>query len=190
MGARCGAGIRSLEQLAHSDTVLVEEAIRTSMPFANKPMPVQAASAPPALMLTWSSQQASSLKAAHTRKAQAAKLVAQARDLLRKRQHRGTLCPPSREGAGVGGVSVSDGGGKGASMAMEEGNEREIGVKRAGLGECGDRTEAHEGSERRGFAILDLGASSELLLLASLVSGLCSALKHSFASAIHACFWN
>ena len=125
------------------------------MPFANKPMPLQAASAAPALMS--SSQQASSLKAAHTRKAQAAKLVAQARDLLRKRLHRSTLCLPSREGAGAGGVSVSDGGGKGASTAMDEGNESDLGVKRAGLGECGGRADGHEGSERRGFAIHDLG---------------------------------
>ena len=143
---------------------MVEEAIRTSVAFANKPM--KAASAAPALMS--SSQQASSLKAAHVRKRQAAKLVAQARDLLNHRAGRCTF--PLASGQGTGPASVTDRGEVQSCTSRVKCKTPDAGGEDAGSGECGNGTEALAGKESRGFTVHDLGkpalpwSASEMVL--------------------------
>ena len=130
---------------------MVEEAIRTSVAFANKPM--KAASAAPALMS--SSQQASSLKAAHVRKRQAAKLVAQARDLLNQRVGRCAFSLAS--GHGTGPASVTDRSKVHSSIGTAKCMAPHAGREDAESGECRNGKEALAGKESRGFAVHDLG---------------------------------
>jgi hypothetical protein len=149
-------GVQSLEQLARTDVAAVEEAIRTSTAFARKPAgPGSAASRTAAALLT-SSQQANSVKAAHLRHRQAAKLVAQAREIVRKRAQRAPSYGASARVASGAGRPLVDGaaplpGARGKSdtgLAMAQGR---------GDGGCDSKGVVDKDTTGKRLEVVDLG---------------------------------